>query len=96
MGRIHGLVEKNPMGSEAVFREDRLRSKVFNESKEETSFSRKRWLLRHRFLLDSQPIKCSTEAVEVLRIFRGIVEPMRGLLLDPGQITSLQQLRTHQ
>ena len=96
MGRVHGVVEKNPMGSEAIFRGDRLRCKVFKETKKETSFSSKRWLLCHRFFLDPQLIKCSTEAVEVLRIFRGIVEPMRGLLLDPGQITSLQQLRTHQ
>ena len=64
--------------------------------KKETFFSSKRWLLSLRFYLDPQPIKCSTEAVDVLRIFRGIVEPMLGLFLDPGQITSLQQLRTDQ
>jgi hypothetical protein len=29
MGRVHGLVEKNPMGSEAIFRGDQLRCKVF-------------------------------------------------------------------
>ena len=52
--------------------------------------------MSHRFYLDPQPIKCSTEAVDVLRIFRGIVEPMLGLFLDPGQITSLQQLRMDQ
>jgi hypothetical protein len=69
-------------------------ARSFKDTKKESPFSSKRWLLCHRFFLDSQPIKCSTEAVEVLRIFRGIVEPMRGLLLDPGQITSLQQLRT--
>jgi hypothetical protein len=94
MGRVNGLVEKNPMGTEAIIRGDLLRCKVFKETKEETSFSSKRWLLIHRFFLDSQPIKCSTEAVEVLRIFRGIVEPMRGLGFGPGQITSIQQLRT--
>ena len=82
------------MGSEAIFRGDRLRCKVFKETKKEASFSRKRWLLSHRFFLYLQLIKYSTEAVGVLRIIRGIVEPMRGLLLDPGQITSLQQLRT--
>jgi antitoxin (DNA-binding transcriptional repressor) of toxin-antitoxin stability system len=76
MGRVHGLVEKNPMGSEAIFRRYRLWCKVFKETKEETSFSRNRWILRHRFFLDPRPIKCSTEAVDVLRIFRGIVESM--------------------
>lgn len=29
MGRVHGLVEKNPMDTEAIFRGDRLRCKVF-------------------------------------------------------------------
>jgi hypothetical protein len=71
-------------------------ARSFKDTKKETSFSSKRWLLSHIFYLDPQPIKYSTEAVDVLRIFRGIVEPMRGLLLDPGQITSRQQLRTDQ
>jgi len=65
------------MGSEAISGGDRLWRKVFKKTKEETSSSRKKWLLSHRFFLDSQPIKCSTEAVDVLRIFRGTVEPMR-------------------
>lgn len=89
-----GRKESNEFGSYCSRRSAAY--KVFKEAKEETSYSRKRWLLSYRFFLNSQPIKCSTEAVEVLRIFRGIVEPMRGLLLDPGQITSLQQLRTDQ
>ncbi len=95
MGRVHGVDEKNPMGSEAIFRRDRLRCKVFIETKKETSFSSKRWLLCHRFFLDPWLIKYSTEAVGVLRIIRGIVEPMRGLRFGPGQITSFQQLRTY-
>ena len=94
MGRVHGVVEKNPMGSEAIFCGDRLRCKVFKETKKEASFSSKRWLLSHRFFLDLQLIKYSAEPVDVLRIFRGIVEPMRGLGFGPGQITSIQQLRT--
>ena len=71
-------------------------ARSFKDTIKETFFSSKRWLLSLRFYLDPQPIKCSTEAVDVLRIFRGIVEPMLGLFLDPGQITSLQQLRTDQ
>ena len=68
-------------------------ARSFKDTKKESPFSSKRWLLCHRFFLYLQLIKYSTEAVGILRIFRGIVEPMLGLLLDPGQITSLQQLR---
>jgi hypothetical protein len=39
MGQVHGLVEKNPMDTEAIFSGDLLRCNVFKKTKEEASSS---------------------------------------------------------
>jgi hypothetical protein len=38
MGRVHGVVEKNPMGWEAIFRGDQLRCKVFQRYQKRKPF----------------------------------------------------------
>jgi hypothetical protein len=50
MGLVHGLVEKNPMGTEAIFRGDLLRSKVFHRDQRRSLFLMKEMAIELQIL----------------------------------------------